>query len=432
MQKSVFRIVFPTVLSFTLSSMYSIIDGIFVGKAAQDAGLAAINIAWPVPAVILAVGVAIGSGGSILVSDAIGRKNEEEAEQMQSQTICMLIVAGMVCTIFFYFLSPGLLRKLGARHLVYTYALAYARTISLGALCQVLATGLLSLLRNLDRAVEAMILLILGVFLNMGANALFMFHFHLQTQGAALGTIVSQAMVCVGCLSLYRWKLKGQIHWSFELGRMCRIWKQGIASFGLSLAPSIALVFTNWQCLRLGGQSAVASYAAISYIVFPLQNVFSGIGEGFQPLISYYHGAEEEKRLQNVLKAGFGTVVLISLVATILVLLSFKRMGEWFSLSAKGSVYFYEGIRIYAMGFCLMGLERFGIARMNASLRAKTASILIYVESLVINPLGLFVFPLFWGLKGLWIASIFTSICLCLIYIGIQRPIWKRGMYFEK
>ena len=117
-KKSMFRRILkqalPTMIAFTMSGMYSVVDGLFVGKAAGDIGLAAINIAWPIPAVITALGVGIGTGGSVLYSNMMGKGDREGCRRMFNTTATLLVLAGILLSLFLFLVRDPLLQILGA------------------------------------------------------------------------------------------------------------------------------------------------------------------------------------------------------------------------------------------------------------------------------------------------------------------------------
>ena len=286
----------PTVFSLLMSGLYGVMDGLFVGRAVGDAGLAAINIAWPIAAVITAVGIGIGSGGSVLYSNSNGKGEQERGEVVYHQTIILLFAAAMVLLIVLGFTYPAILSALGAKGDVYQKAVEYIQIIIFGAVFQVMGTGFIPMLRNRNLAFQAMVSMAAGMGVNGVLNYLLLFVVKIGIRGAAVGTIAAQFVVLV--ISSYliygRQKVHLKVVWQHKM--IGEILKIGISAFGLSLAPSIVLLFTNLQCLKYGGDAAVACYAVISYIVFPVQSMLMGIGDGTQPLMSFYSGAKKNGR----------------------------------------------------------------------------------------------------------------------------------------
>lgn len=419
MLKKILKDSLPTIISLTLSGMYSVIDGLFIGKAAGDIGLAAINLAWPITAVITAVGIGIGSGGSVLVSHYRGQGNTKESQKATNHTMTLLFLAGMGMTILLMLCYPGLLRVLGAEGEIYQEAYRYSEIIVRGAVFQVLGTGMLPILRNMDMAIAAMGSMITGLFVNIGVNYWLMFEAGMGIRGAAWGTITAQGVVV--CISLFLLCRRQKLTCCLDKRLFLDTAKLGITAFGMSIAPSVTLIFTNWQCLRYGGGEAVACYAVISYITFPVQYMLSGVGEGTQPLMSYYHGAGKEKEVAWIRRIAYRLAVGTGALSFLLVMLFAPYMGGWFGLSAQAAEYFQKGIRISAAAFPILGIVKFNTAYLNGTLQMKKAAVLTYAESLVVAPALLYLLPVFGEISGVWSAFPLTALCMLLMYQGIRE-----------
>lgn len=414
MLKKILKDSLPTIVSLTLSGMYSVIDGLFIGKATGEVGLAAINIAWPITAVITATGIGIGAGGSVLVSNYRGQGKQKASEAAGNHTITMLVVAGILATILFLVWYPSFLKILGAQGRLYEDAQKYSGIIVMGSILQVLGTGLLPILRNMDMAIGAMISMVMGLFVNIGMDYYLLFEKHLGIQGAAYGTVIAQgAVVCIS-LSLLCKRQKLRPYLEKEL--LYHTIKTGITAFGMSIAPSVTLIFTNWQCLKYGGEQAVACYAVISYITFPVQYMLSGIGDGTQPLLSYYHGAGKPKEVKQIQKTAYGIAAVIGAVAALVTTLLSPYIGGWFGLSGKALGYFGYGMQISALAFLLLGFVKFNTAYLNATMQTQKAIFLTYIESVCIAPVLLYLLPVIAGIKGVWFSFPFTAVCMLLIY----------------
>lgn len=412
MLKKIIKDSLPTIISMTLSGMYSVVDGIFIGKATGDIGLAAINIAWPITAVITALGIGIGAGGSVLISNYKGRSEADESIKAGNNTFTLLILMGIGITAILLMCYPKLLKVLGARDMVYLEALRYSEIIAKGSLLQVLGTGLMPILRNMDMAISAMVSMTCGLFVNIGVNYYLMFEKAMGIKGAAYGTVIAQGVVvCISMILLCR-RFKIRLYLKKKL--FIDTIRIGITPFGMSIAPSITLVFTNWQCLAYGGAEAVACYAVISYITFPVQYMLSGIGDGTQPLISFYHGAGKEKEVLQIKKIAYVFAGTMGTIAALLSILLTPWIGVGFGLSNEAISYFKSGMRISAMAFFLIGYVKFHISYLNAIFETKKAILLTYAESLLVIPVLMYLLPVFAGISGVWAALPVSAVCMLL------------------
>ena len=406
----------PTVFSLLMSGLYGVMDGLFVGRAVGDAGLAAINIAWPIAAVITAVGIGIGSGGSVLYSNSNGKGEQERGELVYHQTITLLFAAAMVLLIVLGFTYPAILSALGAKGDVYQKAVEYIQIIIFGAVFQVMGTGFIPMLRNRNLAFQAMVSMAAGMGVNGVLNYLLLFVVKIGIRGAAVGTIAAQFVVLV--ISSYliygRQKVHLKVVWQHKI--IGDILKIGISAFGLSLAPSIVLLFTNLQCLKYGGDAAVACYAVISYIVFPVQSMLMGIGDGTQPLMSFYSGAKKMEELRFVKKIASIAVVGMGAVFFVIVILVSKYIPDVFGMQMDSQAYFGTGMAVSAVSFLFTGLAKFHISYLNATLQVKKAMQLIYGETIVVAPFLIFLLPYVFKINGIWLSLPGTQLIMLLIF----------------
>lgn len=406
----------PTVFSLLMSGLYGVMDGLFVGRAVGDTGLAAINIAWPIAAVITAVGIGIGSGGSVLYSNSNGKGEQERGELVYHQTITLLFAAAMVLLIVLGFTYPAILSALGAKGDVYQKAVEYIQIIIFGAVFQVMGTGFIPMLRNRNLAFQAMVSMAAGMGVNGVLNYLLLFVVKIGIRGAAVGTIAAQFVVLV--ISSYliygRQKVHLKVVWQHKI--VGEILKIGISAFGLSLAPSIVLLFTNLQCLKYGGDAAVACYAVISYIVFPVQSMLMGIGDGTQPLMSFYSGAKKMEELRFVKKIASIAVVGMGAVFFVIVILVSKYIPDIFGMQMESQAYFGTGMAVSAVSFLFTGLAKFHISYLNATLQVKKAMQLIYGETIVVAPFLIFLLPYVFKINGIWLSLPGTQLIMLLIF----------------
>lgn len=431
-KKSMFRRILkqalPTIIAFTMSGMYSVVDGLFVGKAAGDIGLAAINIAWPIPAVITALGVGIGTGGSVLYSNMMGKGDREGCRRMFNTTATLLVLAGILLSLFLFLVRDPLLQILGAEGEVLEEAQKYTGIIIAGGVLQVCGTGITPILRNMNLSFAAMISMVTGFAVNIGVNYYLMFPMGMGIRGAAWGTVTAQLVVLVISVAVLLKAYKEKARPALEGKLAAGICRSGVTAFGVSLAPTVALIFTNWQCLRYGGNAAVACYAVISYIVFPVQYLLTGIGDGVQPLLSYYNGAGKPAELAQVRKtarAGAGVLGVITMAA---VFICTPHLARWFGLSDEAVVFFETGMRISALAFLVTGFVKFNLSYLNAVLKTKLAVILTFAESLIVSPAYLFLLPVAVGMSGIWISLPATAVTMLVIYGIINR----KEMSYEK
>ena len=429
-KKKMLRNCIPAMICMLLNGIYTVIDGFFIGQSVGEVGLAAINLVWPVPAVITAAGTAIGTGGGICISLEKGRQNGKE-EKIIFQIIWVLFgIAALFLTMILWAGMKPILSLLGAEGEVGMLAADYGVVIAAFAAIQILGSGILPLLRNMGKPVIAMCCMTCGLLGNICLNYYFIVVQKMGIKGAAWGTVGAQTIVTsLGLIILFGRKgsksrknkkeegspvekdallLESPIRW----GK--RILKNGGAVFGISLLPTWTLALTNYQCMQFGGTGAVAVYAVISYLVFPVQNILVGIGDGIQPLVSFYEGKRETQTIHRVIRMSGVSIMAVGMLFLCLIFILASFFGNWFGLSPEHMPDYLWGIRAAAMSFLPYGLSRLLITCMNGRGQIKYAAVLIYGEALIIAPVFLLALPAALGIKGIWLEPLIDAV-VCLI-----------------
>ena len=193
-EKRFWYYVLPSMLTMVLSGFYVIVDGFFIGQATGDIGLGAINLAWPITAVMQATGIGVGIGGSVLFSMYQGAQDDEEARAARGNTIVLLFLFSVFMIVFFWFTSDAILMLFGARGALFDAARDYIRVIIFGTLFQTFGCGLTPLIKNSGRAISAMLIMVSGLVTNMILDALFIMVFPWGLAGAAAATVTAQGV----------------------------------------------------------------------------------------------------------------------------------------------------------------------------------------------------------------------------------------------
>lgn len=367
--KEFFKYVIPTIISFTLTGIYSIVDGFFVGNSIGDIGLSSINIAYPISALIQALGIGIGMGGSVRYSIEKAEKNNEKAKAFIGGTMQLLAIVSLLCTILLYVFSEPLLRLLGAEGEVLTQGKTYIDVIVLGSFLQIFSTAFIPLIRNLGGAYFSTITMILGFTSNIVFDYIFIWQMNLGTFGAGLATVLGQAIALVVGL-MYLIKKKGITFKTYGY-KPLNIWKPilkiGIAPFGLDLSPNFSLILINRFSVFYGGEEAIASYACISYVIVIVYLVLQGVGDGSQPLISKYYGEGRTQDLKYIHKLALVFALFLSALGILTLYLVRFDVGKL--LGASDFVVHYTGevFPIFLIAIPFIGINRIITAGFYAS-----------------------------------------------------------------
>lgn len=408
----------PSCIGMLIGGTFTLIDGFFIGQKTGDNGLAAINIVYPAAAFMNAIGLGIGAGFGTLYSLCQGRGHLLLAKRLLDAALWLLIAAS------------GLLAALGIwqMELILTFlkcppeleplAAPYLKLVTLFALSQILFMGLLPLLRNSKAPKQAMAAMISGLVINIFLDWLFIMRFNWGVTGAAIATILGQscaALICLSHLAAMASKERPRLTLWPQLPAkvFARAGSIGIAPFGVGLGGALIAMLHNWQALAYGGTTGTAAWTVINYAISPLILLSQGIGEGIQPLASFFRGSKDTKKERFVLKAGLWFGLFIGLLSGAILILSRNAIPLFFGASSQSGQLIQRGIVLSVLAGPFMALIKILASYLYAIGSSAKASLLIYGDSFILLPFFLAVLPRFWQLDGVWLAMAAAYLTLC-------------------
>ena len=417
--------VIPSMIAMLFSGFYSIVDGLFVGNSIGNVGLAAINLVYPIQVVLNATATGVGIGGSVLVSIYRGEGKERDMEHSAMQTIILLLIFGAILPIFFLGTKGIILNFLGAEGAIYKGADDYITTILIGGMLPVLGNGLNPIVRNQGKPIIATQNMVAGLVTNIVLDYVFIYKMNLGMFGAALATITAQGVVATMNV-IYVVKLN---HKNFKMdyilpniAKIKRIMKIAISPFGQTIVPSIIIILTNWKCIEYGGDGAVAIYSVISYVLACAQLLIQGIGDGVQPLFSYYFGANKERELHYVYNKAFFLCSIFSVFLMVMTMVFSVQLAKYFNISPELMNETALALKTTAFAYAFFGVTRVTSAYFYATNHTKFSNLLIYIEPIVIAPAMLWIFTELFGLSGVWMAYPAIQVILSSISLVLKSP----------
>lgn len=426
--KIFFQYVVPSILSFALSGVYAIVDGFFIGNSIGDAGLSAVNISYPIVAVIQALGTGIGMGGAIYYSINKAEKKEARAREFTAGALWVLLIFSVFLTVSVFLLNRLLLGLLGARGQMLSLGEEYIAIIALGSALQVIGTGLIPFIRNHGGSFYAMVSMIAGFITNMILDYLFVWVLDQGVAGAAWATVIGQGVTMLIAL-IYLLHNK-QFTLRISLSRMgtvsASIIKIGIAPFGLAMTPNISLIIINRFSMSYGGEEAIATYACIAYIICIIYLILQGVGDGSQPLISRYYGERDFDRLKNIRKSAYGFAMLLSLIGCVIMFVTRESLGTLFGVSNAVNIEIAKIIPVFLVSVPFVGINRITTASFYATEKSAFSYILTFVEPLFMLILMLILPPLFGGQTMIWWSTVFARILSAVLALILKRHVDKQ------
>lgn len=419
------RYVTPTVAAMLITGIYVTIDGIFVGHVLGQDGMAGLMLAYPICAVLYAVGALIGMGASSLVSFYLGQGNPAKARHIVGNALVMVLLTSLLLSVIGIRYGEPMLAWMGAEGEIFTAGLAYLQAYAWLGVFAVLSMAFSSLLRNDGRPGFVTIIMVVGGLLNVLLDYLLMVVFPFGLAGVATATMLSQAVTGLACLwHFFTPRSQLRISWDTlrpDLRLMGETVRLGVSSFLMYLYLSVVLALHNKALLAVGTSLHVAAYGVISYTEAFFYLVFEGIAMGIQPIASFNAGAGHWQRVLRVRNLALGVTLGIALCAMI-------PLYPW----PEAAVYLFAGdnatllpvaslgIWLYFWGLPMEGLLLVGATYFQAINRARIASLLTGGKLVLIGGF-LWGFSTLWGVPGVWLALPTCSSLLVLVMWRAMR-----------
>lgn len=417
-----FFYVVPSLLAFALSGAYAIVDGFFIGNRIGDIGLSTINIAYPVVTLLQALGTGIGMGGSILYSIAVASGEKNKASTYAKAIFTLLLLTSIIFTFILYVNAELILFLLGARGKSISLGLEYLNIIILGGTLQIFATGIVPLIRNLAGSIFAMISMVAGFLTNIILDYAMIFIFDMGMVGAALATIIGQGLTMFLGMVYIMIKKKDLFRLIFRgLGSVFyKIFKVGIAPFGLTMSPILSLIAMNRFSITYGGETAIACYACIAYVTTVVYMLLQGVGDGCQPLMSQYCGQGEVQGWKFIRRMAYVVSIVLAALSVAVLYGLRAQIGSMFGASADVNNMIQGSIPVFLLGIFFVSFTRVTTSCFYAIEKTVYSYILVYAEPIMLFILLLIIPPIM-GLNGVW-----WSMCLAQIICSGIAFVLKR------
>ncbi|MDD4848811.1 MAG: MATE family efflux transporter [Bacteroidales bacterium] len=422
----------PAIIATTASSLYNIIDRIFIGQGVGALAISGLAITFPIMNLATAFGTLVGAGASAIVSIRLGEKRRIEAIRTLGNAFVLNIIIGIALAVLLLaFLDPILL-LFGASNDTLPYARDFMQIILLGNVVTHLFFGLNSILRASGYPTKAMISILLTVGINIIVAPLFIFVFKWGIQGAAIATVISQTCGLIWVLAHF-FNKKSHIHFQpagFHLrGCIIRdIFSIGMSPFLIHSCMCLITILINLRLQQYGGDYAVGAYGIVNSVTTFIIMVVLGLTQGMQPIAGYNYGANLMPRVMKVFKLSViaGTIItttgfLILMIFPQSISLAFTNHEELVRISV-------QGMRLYVIFMPLGGFQIVTSNFYQAIGRAKTAIFLSLSRQVIFLIPFILLLPTYFGLSGVWYAIPSADLLSALVTAGVLLYSYKKVM----
>lgn len=425
----------PAIVAMVASSLYNIVDGIFIGQGVGAGAIMGLAITMPIMNLSAAFGAMVGVGGSTLLSVKLGEKDYNFAAKILGNVITLNCIIGIgLGAVMLLFLDP-ILRFFGASDYTIPYARDFMVIVLLGNVFTHLFLGLNAMLRSSGKPKKAMKATIMTVIINIALAPLFIFVLHLGIRGAALATILSQLIVLLWQFKLFS-NPNELIHLRRDTYRLERRIVTGSLSIGLSpflinLCACLVVIIINKQLVSYGGDVAVGAYGIANRMMFFFVMVVIGINQGMQPIAGFNFGAKHYTRLNQVLKYAITIATGIWIVGFIVCVLLATPVASAFTNDEELLKEAAHALRVMNLVVPIIGFQMITIGFFQSIGKAGISIFLSLTRQLLFLVPLLLILPNFFGLEGIWysvpIADGTSAITAAIVLIYHMRKFKMRG-----
>ena len=410
-----FKYALPGVAGLLFLGIQSVIDGIVLGRFVGANALASVNLVLPCYSLISAFAIVMGIGGQTLVSISLGKGDKQEANNALSSVFLFLLGMSVVVSLVIFLSAGKIASFLGANEVLLPDAVGYIRALVpfFPLLCAMFFGDYI--IKAMGHPLYATSVMGLTVILNIILDIVFVARLGWGVMGAGLATGI--AFTVGACFNLPRLFSRHEVV-AVQRGRYDRrlVWNAFYngSSEGMSeLSVAITVFLFNITMMRYLGESGVAAFTAINYILFIGTTVFLGISDGIIPIIGYNFGARQQGRIKSILKLAARTNSLIGISLFLLLLLFgeqviglfFKDHGsEAFAIASRG-------VSIYCFAFLLCGLNILASSYFTAIGNAKISIIISALRGLIFVGIGILVLPAVFGIDAIWYDVPIAEVC---------------------
>ncbi|ALU16600.1 MATE family efflux transporter [Eubacterium sp.] len=424
--KLFFQYLIPAVSGTMVSAVYILADTIIIGKGIGATALAALNIVLPLFNIIYGAGLLFGVGGSVLMSICRGRGHDEKGQRYFTAAFLLNLLAGILYISVFFIFEKKILVFLGGTPVTMPYIMSYAPYLSGGALFLCFSTFLQAFVRNDGAPRLAMTAVITGGIFNLIFDILLVFPLQMGMAGAALASVTGTALADCILLSHFftkknglRFRFKGLTTLYFKT-----VFSNGFTSFLTEISTGIVIFVFNLQLLRYVGDIGVSAYGVISNTAYVVAAISNGISQAAQPILSTNYGASKFERIGEVRRIGIKTSLAICAIPAVFGIFAPGVFTHIFlNPTAEVLALSTSAIRIYFIGFFVIGINIFMINYFQSVARPKISFVLCLLRGCILNVLFVSVLPLFWGVNGIWMAAPLTEFTSLGIGVFLTKKI---------
>ena len=315
--KLIIKFSIPAIIGMLVNALYNVVDRIYIGQGVGSLGIGGTTIAFPVMLIMMAFSMLIGIGANSLVSIRLGQNRKEDAQGIFGNALSLLIITSLIISVTGLIVLEPFLKFIGTSEQILPYAMDYLQIILIGGVFQSIGMGMNNFIRSEGNPKIAMYTMLIGALINTVLDPIFIFVFHWGMKGAALATIIAQAVSAIWVLAYFlRGKSLLKIHLKYlklkpvYVGNIIAL---GTAPFAMQIAASVLNFIMNKNLGIYGGDVAISGMGIVNSITTLMIMPLFGINQGVQPIIGYNYGAQKYDRVKEAYRLAviYATVIVV-------------------------------------------------------------------------------------------------------------------------
>jgi len=427
------RFTIPTIAMMIFTSIYGVVDGLFVSNIVGSEAFAGVNLIMPALMMLGSVGFMVGTGGSALVSKTIGEGNKKLANRYFSMLIYFLLIVGIVLSILGNVFIRQISELLGAKGEMVDICSTYGRTLLCSLPFFMLQNCFQSFLVVAEKPAMGLCVSVIAGLSNMVLDFLFIYVFRLGVFGVALATAISEFVGAAIPLIFFIRKNNSPlklIKTKLELKPILRTCSNGSSEMVTNISMSLVNMLYNLQLVKFAGYDGVVAYGIIMYVGFIFSGTYLGYCVGVAPIVGYHYGAANTAELKNLFKK---SLFLLSSAAVVLTacaeLLSSVLAGIFVGYSQDLHDMTTNAIQLFALSYIISGINIFASAFFTALNNGLVSAVISFMRTLVFQITFIFILPELLGLNGIWLAVVGAEICSLIISVSFFVANRKKYKY---
>ena len=432
--KKLFRFAVPSVIMLLFTSIYGVVDGLFVSNFVGKIPFASINLIMPILMIIGSLGFMMGAGGTAIVAKTLGEKRQDLANRYFSLFVYITAAVGIIAAILGATFVRPLSELLGARGETLECCVTYGRIVISAMPCFMLQNLFQSFFIVAEKPKLGLFVTVCAGVTNMILDALLVGVFSLGLEGAAMATSISQlagASVPVLYFARKNDSLLRLGRTRFYPAALLKAVTNGSSELMSNISSSIVTMLYNMQLMSYAGEDGVAAYGVIMYLSFSFISIFIGYAVGTAPLVGYNYGAQNYRELKNLLKK---STIVCFFAGAAMALIAFSFAKPLARIFVGYDAVLFEmtarGLKIFCLSFLISGFCIYSSSFFTALNNGPVSAAISFMRTLVFQALGILLLPLILGLDGIWYSMLIAealALTTTLIFLFALR---KRYKYF--